>query len=232
MHFSVFPLRPPFSTPYLFFYYHRLRDCPSQDRSVNKSDVILRFAAVNKQGVTSSMLLCYIVQCSVCYRYSLSCHVTQWWGLFPCISSDRRQTWDAAVAEICWSEGDGVWGGEGGLHRLGEAGTGPSPPWWDYQGTKALPARSSMSQHFTEMAEWGWSTASDLGHPVGLSGEHSQWHTRWVPEKGAEYVYMYMHYIQNRLNVQSHKQMKVCCLGTRTVQRLPTKHITWNAELL
>ena len=131
--------------------------------------------------------------------------------LFPCISSGRRQTWDAAVGEICW-----VWGGEGGLPRLGEAGTGPSPPWWDYQGTKALTTRSSVSQHFTEMAEWGWSTASDLGHPVGLSGEHSQWHTRRVPEKeagpcghykgAAEYVYMYMHYIQNRhdqLNVQS-----------------------------
>ena len=40
-------------------------------------------------------------------------------------------------------------------------------------------------------------------------------------------MYMYMHYIQNRhdqLNVQSHKQMKVCCLGMKTVQRLPTKN--------
>ena len=40
VHFSVFSLRPPFSTPYLF-YYHRIRNCPSQDRSVDKSDVIV-----------------------------------------------------------------------------------------------------------------------------------------------------------------------------------------------
>ena len=38
MHFSFFPLRLPFSTPYLFFYY---QNCPSQARSVNKSDVIV-----------------------------------------------------------------------------------------------------------------------------------------------------------------------------------------------
>ena len=40
VHFSVFSLRPLFSTPYLF-YYHRIRNCPSQDRSVDKSDVIV-----------------------------------------------------------------------------------------------------------------------------------------------------------------------------------------------
>ena len=41
MHLSVFPLRPPFSTTYLFYHYHRIRNCLSQDRSVDKSDVIV-----------------------------------------------------------------------------------------------------------------------------------------------------------------------------------------------
>ena len=41
VHFSVFSLRPPFSTPYSSYYYYRIRNCLSQDRSVDKSDVIV-----------------------------------------------------------------------------------------------------------------------------------------------------------------------------------------------